>query len=183
MSSKFRISVTVNDPAPTVKNKLDMASGQAPVKALNNLANYINQMVSGVTSCSISIATTAVSASLSGTFTGQPTNADTAVINGVTFTAVTGPTANANEFVLGASPTAAATNFAAAINASVSAGIRGQIVATSAAGVITLTAIVPGTGGNLFTVTDSLGNFTWAGGATAFASGTEDAPITISHGL
>lgn len=181
MASKFRLSITVNDPAATVKNKLDLQTG-APVRNLGNLRNYIDQFISGVTSSSISIVTTAVSASLAGTFTGQPTNLDTAVINGVTFTAVTsGPTAN--QFALGASPTAAAANFAAAINASTSAKIAGQISATSAAGVITLTAIVPGTGGNLFTVTDSLGNFTWAGSATALAGGTEDAPITISHGI
>lgn len=185
MSSQFRIAFTVNDPAATVKQKLnfDKSSGTvAPLKALTNLRNYIDQMIAGVTSSKMYVATTAVAASISGTFTGVPSDSETSVINGVTFTAKTSG-AGANQWNIGADATANAAAMAAAINASTSAKIAGQITASSAAGVITLTAIVPGTGGNLFTVTDSLSNFTWAGAATAFSGGTEDASIIISHGL
>lgn len=186
MSSQFRISFTVNDPAATVKNKLNFAAASGsvpPIKSLTDLRNYIDQMISGVTSAKLYVATTAVAASVTGTFTGAPTNNDTSVINGVTFTAVTS-NPGANQFALGSTAAQAAANFAAAINASTSAKIRGQISASSDSnGNITLTAIVPGTSGNLFTVTDSLANFTWAAGATAFSGGTEDAPFIISHGL
>jgi len=113
------------------------------------------------------------------TFTLASTaNNDTAVLNGVTFTAKTtvgaDPVGN-NFFTRGVSDTADAAALAAAINACQSAGVLGLIDATSAAGVVTVRAKADGTAANSYATTAS-GNIT-AGAATmangAAASGDQ----------
>lgn len=121
-----------------------------------------------------------VRASLNGTFTGDPTAGQALTINGVAFTArASGAVADEFNITTGAN----AAPLAAAINASTSAKIIGQVRAeVVSAQVIKLEAIVPGTGGNLFTASENLDNFTLAGGATALSGGTEDAPVNIENG-
>lgn len=119
-----------------------------------------------------------VRASLAGTFTGAPTAADTLTINGVAFTARAANPA-ANEFVLSSVAATNATNLAAAINASVTAKVKGVVFAVAAGAVITIYAVDPGAGANLYTVTESMANFTLAGAATALAGGTN--PNTLNQ--
>lgn len=122
----------------------------------------------------------AVRATQTGTFTGDPTAADTVTVNGVAFTArASGAVANEYNIVAG-SVSGNAAALAAAINASTSAKIKNIIVATSALGVITFTCLVPGTIGNLMTVTESTSNFTLVG--TALTGGTEDTEVLIENG-
>jgi hypothetical protein len=72
-------------------------------------------------------------------------------VNGVAFTARAVAPA-ANEFLVGGSDTETAANLAAAINASVTAGIVGVLYASSAAAVVTVRASAPGTQGNAITL-------------------------------
>lgn len=108
------------------------------------------------------------------TFTGAPTAAETLAINGVTFTARASG-AVANEFNIGASVTETAANLAAAINASVTAKIKGIVSATSSAGVVTVAFLSPGEVGLLGTITESLTNAT----AATFALATADSTYEI----
>lgn len=99
-------------------------------------------------------ALTAIQQRATGTLTSAAaTTNDTAVINGVTFTAVNGAPTAPNQFdTSSANNTTIATNLAAAINASASAGILGVVAAKSAAAVVTVFAILGGTAGNSLTL-------------------------------
>lgn len=171
-SSKFRISFTVNDPAPTVKNKLDLGS---PVQSLNNLANYILQFVSGVTSSTSIIATTAVSSTGTVTFSSFVEN-DTVTVGAVTLTGKDAPSGE-NQFAANGNDAADATAFAACVNAH---SVLSKIVSASAnSATVTLTCLIPGVIGNQIALAISAhGSVSGA----VLASGAEDTNVTISHG-
>jgi hypothetical protein len=109
------------------------------------------------------------------TFTGAPTATQTCSINGVTFTARASGAAG-NEFNIGGSPTVTATNLAAAINASSSAKLTNSVIATSNAGVVTITARIPGFAGLGYVV--SAGNLANAS-AVDFALAAESSRVTF----
>ncbi len=116
--------------------------------AANNFSNYISGLLGGNYMALLSFAVGAVQAS--GTITVAttgPTNGQTCTIAGVTFTAKTSGAVPANsEFNISATPATVATSLALAINSTVS--LSGVVSATSALGVVTVTAAVPGTVGN-----------------------------------
>lgn len=130
----------------------------------------------------IRYADTAVSASTTGTFTGDPLAGDTVTVNGQAFTArASGAVANEYNFVAGSvSLTAAA--LAAAINASTTTGVINTIGATSALGVVTFFSIVPGPVGKNIVLSESTSNFTLAD-TTMSTGGTQSHNATISAGL
>lgn len=94
-------------------------------------------------------------ATATGTLTvaTNPSDGDMIAVNGVTFTFKTAPT-GPNEVLIGATATATAANFAAALEASTNALL---IVAnyTSATNVVTITYNSAGTAGNSFTLANS----------------------------
>jgi phage tail sheath gpL-like len=92
-------------------------------------------------------------AAASGTFTfsGASTAGDTILINGVTFTAVASG-ATGNQFNVGASASAQATNLASAINGSATALVNTTVTALAASGVVTITAVKNGAMGNAVTI-------------------------------
>jgi phage tail sheath gpL-like len=109
------------------------------------------------------------------TCTGAPTAAQHCSINNVLFTARASG-ATGNEFNIGANVTASATNLAAAINASSSTKLLNSIVATSAAGVVTITARIPGFAGLGYHISaGTLDNAT----ATDFALASESQRVTF----
>lgn len=84
---------------------------------------------------------------------------DNVVINGVTFTETT-------DFAVGGSVTATASNLASAINNSIHPDIYDQVTASSALGVVTITAVKKGLGGNAITLAEgdnATNNFTLSG--------------------
>jgi hypothetical protein len=107
------------------------------------------------------------------------TSADTqtAVIGGKTYTFQTTLTNVDGNVLIGASITTMAANLAAAINLGTGAGTTyatamtksPHVSATSAAGVVTVTARVPGLIGNFIATTETLTNASW--GAATLASG------------
>jgi hypothetical protein len=112
----------------------------------------------------------------SGTVTysvAAPSNGETVTVNGVVYTHKTTPGAPYTDVALGASITAAATNLKNAINAYEGARFGGrQVVATSNAGVVTVTAVVEGTAGNAITLAETGTNIAVSGATLAGGTAT-----------
>lgn len=105
---------------------------------------------------------------------------DAFTVNGVTFTAVASG-ATGNQFNVGVDDTATAANAVTAVNASASALVANHVTATSAAGVVTMTADYGGTPGNAITIASGDATITASGARlTGGADGTED---TYSYGV
>lgn len=109
------------------------------------------------------------------TFTGQPANAETAVLGATTYTFNT-VLGGANSILIGASVSASVQNLIDAINAGPGIGVRygtGTVInATAGAAAaptpaqITATAITPGAAGNAIIATETIANAAWASGTT-----------------
>jgi hypothetical protein len=119
----------------------------------------------------------AVQASATATLSSAvATNAVT--INGAAITAVASG-ATADQWNIGGDDTASAVNLAAAINASTTARIAGVVKATSAAAVVTITAVVPGLAGNGITLTKTGAPITVTG--SGFLAGGTGADTTSTY--
>lgn len=131
-----------------------------PNLSVQRFANYLKGMTGGNYTSGISmlmnINAVSATATLTISSTG-PANSETFVINGTTFTARTSG-ASGNEFNISATPSVVAANIAAAVNASATALVTGSVVASSALGVVTFSALTPGTMGNALVLTESLDN-------------------------
>lgn len=144
MFVNLQIDVSVND-ADRAQAYLNARAGLKP-ENLENLSAYLAALSGGAHSMDSAILVISNPALATITFTGAPTASQTFTINGVTFTAVSSG-ATGNQFNIGGTPTITATNLAAAINASSSAKLINSLRASSAAGVVTLTASIPGFAG------------------------------------
>ena len=124
---------------------------------LPKIANVLDGMASGntdFTSGKLEVSTTAKALI---TFTGAAVNDETLVINGVTFTAKTSGAVAANgEFNLSVTVATQAANLVAAIQAQTSDAIASVLTATSALGVVTLSAIYPGEAVLGYTISESM---------------------------
>ncbi len=127
-------------------------------------------------------------ASRTGTFgPAQPTNGQTATITspGTSITLTASTTLNTGlNFLIGATPTATATNFVAAINRNNTANLgvtASNVGGTSAT--VTLSASANGAEGNLITLAEGLAGFAWAGGATTLAGGVGTGNIVAFNQL
>lgn len=152
------------------KSWCDLAPGQLP--ALNNFADYVGAVLGGNQSALFSFNVGAVQATGLVTFTGAPSADETVTICNVVFTAKASG-ATGNQFNIGGSITATALNLATAINASSS--LSGIVTASPNVGVVTLTAVVPGTMGNGLGLSETLSNAT----VTAFSGGTDGTAYSI----
>lgn len=174
--SLIKLIIEVPETAQTVADNIRAISGGAS-ESVQRVGGYIQGI--SAKSGNVKLSTGAVKAACAFTFTGAPTAAETLTINGVTFT-IRASGATGNEFNIGGTVTATAANMAAAVNASVTAGISGVVTAASALGVCTVSAVTPGKAGNyLLAPTESMTNTAVAG----WAGGAEDATITMSVGV
>lgn len=148
-----------------------------PQGSLLRLINYLEKVVAGVRHAYIKTQVGAVQAAATLTLTGLPVADETFVLNGVTFTAKASG-ATGNEFNIGANATLTAAAIAAAINASVTAKVASYVVASSLAGVVTVTAVSPGLSANLFTLAETLTNAT----RVDFAGGTNGTEVVLQLG-
>jgi len=150
------------------------------------LSNLFKRLASGTISGSIiaqkaSVAAVRASGTITITHAELDAN-DTVTICGITITAKASGASGA-QFNIGANATADATALAACINALATLNI--YVSATSALGVVTVTANQAGVVGNLFAMATSDANAyglsaaAMAGGA----GGANSAPITYSRGL
>jgi hypothetical protein len=119
-----------------------------------------------------------VAATCTITSTGSAVNDETMLIGNQTLTAKTSGAVAANgEFNISATPTTQATNIKNAINAVVA--LQKTCTATSALGIVTVTAAVPGTIGNGLQLSESLSNVTVA----AWSGGTDANVVTLHKGI
>jgi hypothetical protein len=143
--SILRLDVTYSEAAGVQPTPKSSQGCDAPefAKSLERLFNKFDSNAD-----SFSIVETQGAVYASGTITiasTGPTNTETMTIAGVTITATSGSASN-NHFVVSSTPSIAAANLAACINASTS--LTGIVTATSALGVVTVTAAAPGLIGN-----------------------------------
>lgn len=159
------------------------ADSDDPIKSDNNrenltrVAQVLRSVASGhkpvVYSVDIHAAATAASATVT---CAAAAAADTVTVNGVVFTAVAGA-AGANQFSIDGDNTADAAALAASINASVTAGIKDVVVATSSGAVVTVSAQIPGLAGNAIQIKSSTGVRLAVGGTA-----TRDSDTYLSGG-
>jgi hypothetical protein len=182
MAASFLI--TVNDATgysgTDLSNRLGFSTSD-PKGEANSLMNYISGLCGGAVEgkMTVSLSGSALVAA-TGTVTAASVQAaDTITINGVVFTA-TSSAAAANEFNIGASNTTCAAAIVTSIAASTTALIQGFISASSALGVVTLTAIPSGVVGNAYTLaSSSVGRL--AVSAARLAGGTGGLGTTTSE--
>lgn len=186
MASKFVLICNTNNDANTTASEIapnvsgnTNTTGAGAWGSIRRIGEFLMQEEMG-RGINIIYSDTSVAASGTGTFTGDPGAAETMTIAGVTITArASGAVANEYNFVAGSvSLTAAA--LAAAVNASSS--FTGILTASSALGVVTFTAVVPGAVGNFIPTVDvNTANFTFA--QALLAGGSQAHTTTISAGL
>lgn len=174
MSSKFRLDVTVGDNANGVIAYL-LPSRKSPVAILNALVKYFGSMVAGSTDSSTRVVTSAVSATGTVVFSSFVQD-DTVTVGATTLTGRDTP-ANENQFAANGNDAADATAFAACVNAH-SVLSKYLSAAKTGAATVTLTSLVPGVIGNAIILAISA-----HGSVGAFASGAEDTPVTVGHGI
>jgi hypothetical protein len=128
------------------------AADDAPT-AIERVKRLIEAGMSGTKTLSTMKVRDAATAA-TGTITLASCLANTVIkVNGVYFSAITGTGVVANNsFKIGVTDTADAAALAAAINASTSTAIAGIVTATSALGVVTLTAVDKGYSSNALTI-------------------------------
>jgi len=107
---------------------------------------------------------------------------DACTIGGVTFTFTSTPSAETDVEVDGADDTADAAALAAAVNAHSTIG--GQVTATSALGVVTITAKEAGVSGNLIAISDADSTITTSSAyLTGGTGGADDTVVSYAGNL
>jgi hypothetical protein len=144
---------------------------------MNGISDLIGAMNGGMKDIQDATLVIGIPAVGKYTFAGQPSNDETCVINGVTFTAKTSG-ATGDQFNIGSTLYVTATNLAAAINASTTAGIVSNVTAATGDSplthVVNVSALVTGKYGLGYTIADSLTNVS----TTAFALATAETSRT-----
>ena len=167
--AKVRLVLDLFDPQQALVDYLQPVT----VTSKRTMSNYIEGISDGAYQMNNPQLGSIGAVSATGTFTiaaGNLSANDTVTIGGVAFTAKASG-ATGNQFNIGGSATATATNCAAAVNASSSC--LGLVSASSALGVVTFTSIVPGIVGNQITLAKSATNGSVSGAnLTSGAEGT-----------
>lgn len=176
--SFVKILLSLPDSSQTVTDLLGVDATNN-VYSENGLRNLIEKMLQGEQLAYAKVSTNPIQATGTITFSSLAAD-DTVTVNGVIFTAKVSPS-GANQFALGADDTAAAANFAAKINASAIAKIVNVLTATSALGVVTLTAVQPGLEGNCNTTAISAHGS--VSGSGRLASGTDGTQAAVNYGV
>lgn len=144
---------------------------------LKGFDDFFLELITGVYRSNVNVMTSGVYAT--GTATLASTIAtNTIVIGGVTLTATNSASPTSAQFTVGTTDTITAANLVKTINAN--ASLNAVVGATSAAAVVTIFCLVPGTIGNLVTLSVTGGTITV--GAT-LTGGTDGNVGTIVHGL
>jgi hypothetical protein len=173
-NSKFVLACTVQDSAQAVKDTLNLARN-SPALLLQAISQYFQDMSSGITSSSIVVQQTAIAAAGTVTFSSFVAD-DTVTVGATTLTGKASP-ANENQFLSTGTDDQDAIAFAACVNAH-SVLSKYVSAARTSSGVATVTSLIPGVIGNGLALAISA-----HGSVVAFASGANDANVTISHGI
>ncbi len=148
-------------------------SSEYPIK---QLAWLFQDFIKGVWNSNIQVMASGVYATGTATL-ASVVSGDTIVIGGVTLTA-DNSLQDTTHFKVGGSDTATAANLVTTIGANTS--LTRLVQASSALGVVTIACLVPGTIGNLVTLSQTGGHITVG---SALTGGTDGSIGTVSHGL
>jgi phage tail sheath gpL-like len=148
MATTYQMLVIAQDEtSANVQRDLYAETGLQELAGLK-IQDFVKKSVSGSKPSTIQTKINAVKAT--GTITlSSHVATNTVTVNGITFTCMASG-ATGNQYNVGADDTATAANLATALNANTT--LDGMIVATSALGVVTLTALMPGELGNAVTL-------------------------------
>lgn len=174
--SFVKILMAVPDSAETMKNQLQLntAANQVDVEHLDKL---IGDMIDGAQLSYTKISTGSVQATATITSTGVAVAAETITVANVVLLAVASGAVPANgEWNVSAVVATQAASIAAAINAV--PALSGIAQATSALGVVTVSAVQPGVSGNGMQISEAATNVA----VTAFASGSDGSQVAINFG-
>lgn len=177
--SFVRILMAVPDSTETMTNILQLKAHPINQVDDENLDKLIGDMIDGAQVSYTKISVGSLQASGTGTFTGAAIAGETMTIAGVTFTASATPDESADEYLVSATVALEAASLARAINASVTASPNVQ--ASSSLGVVTISAVNPGTAGNFIPTVDvNTTNFTFA--QATLSGGTNGTEARINYG-
>lgn len=146
---------------------------QGSQACLQSYENYFAGINGGEARALINVYVGAVQAAATLTSTGAATATETFILANVTFTAVASG-ATGNQFNVSGTVATQAANIAAAINASTN--LAGIVTATSALGVTTITAVLPGLMSNGLQISEGLTNVTLA----AFSGGLDGDTLAVN---
>lgn len=157
MASYQTLILSLPDSAATFASIVNLTSATPGAhEIVSGLINYLKGINSGARSGALTIYNGSVQGTAVLTVSaGGSSNDETMSLCGVTFTAKTSG-ATGNQFNISATAATQAANMVAAFNAS--SNLTGICTASNVAGVITITATVPGKLGNALVVTESLTN-------------------------
>ncbi len=158
------------------KNSTTSSSPFGNMRVLKGIGYFIADLVRGVWNSNTTVIQGGVYATGTATFVSVVAT-NTLVIGGVTITAVNSAPTSV-QFLVGASNTATAANAVATINALTT--LNKVVQASSALGVVTIVSLIPGTIGNLITLSSAGGTITVG---SALTGGTDGTKGNISHGL
>lgn len=176
--SFVKIIHSVPDSAETMQQKLDI-DDNATSYSEEAVEALFTAVVNGAQVSYTKVSTGSLQASGTGTFTGAATADQTMTIAGVTFTAKASPDESANEYLASATVSLEAASLARAINASTD--LTNIVTATSALGVVTITAVEPGLSGNFIPTVDvDTSNFTFA--QALLAGGSLGKEVSVNYG-
>lgn len=165
MATKYVFSVTLPyavDPDPV--------TSEQPRATINRVADMFDRIAGHRVPGDVTVVCDTSAVAASSTVTAAAVQAaDTVTVGGVVFTAVTGAVVG-DQFDRSGTDTACAVSLVAAITAN--ATLAGAVVATSALGVVTITASTPGKVGNAITLASSNGT-RLAVSAARLASGAQ----------
>lgn len=177
MSSMLHMYGTTNESAQTTLDNMRLSSVSI-ANAFRNLSTYFMRPALGGSDLNWTVQTGAMQATATLTSTGTASNNETASIANQTLTAKTSGAVPANgEFNISGTVATQAANIALAINSL--PALAGIVTATSSLGVTTITAVVPGVGGNGIQASESLTNVTLA----AFSGGSNGTSVNIAKGI
>ena len=106
---------------------------------------------------------------------------DTIVVNGLTYTGVSGGISSYAEFNIGYTNAECAANIAASINGDNRTGTNGDVKATSSSAVVTITTNIEGFNGNAITIAETGGTITLSG--STFSGGLDGNLNEYKHTL
>lgn len=176
MASQARLDLSVPVSAATLNAWLRLVPGRSP-ESLQRISSYFAGIAGGPLSGSCIVTTGVVNATATITSTGIATAADTVTVANVELTAVASGAVPADgEWNVSAVVATQAASIALAINSV--PDLAGIVTATSNAGIVTVTAVVPGVMGNGLAMSEAADNVT----VTQFANGADGDSETVYNG-
>lgn len=173
-TASFNLSIPVS--AATLTGWLRPVAGKEP-ESLQRISSYFAGIAGGPFSgrCTMLVGTVAAAATVTFTSTG-PVADETMTLLNITITAKTSVSDPLVEFARSNTPSVDATNLAALINTSVNWNTR--LSASANAGVVTITALVPGAAGNGYQIAEAMTNTAVA----AFSAGSDGTQTVVYNG-